>query len=126
MAAEMNQPPVILNKSQRSAVESAINEVCENRGYSLRAVNARTNHVHSVVTARVIPESIINAFKAYSTRKLREERLSEPALRVWSRGKSRRYLWKPRHVLGAIDYVLYSQGWVPFEDWMDGWEPPID
>jgi REP element-mobilizing transposase RayT len=124
MADEMDQPAVVLNKLQRSAVESAIKEVCEHRGYSLRAVNARTNHVHSVVTAQVKPEGIINTFKAYSTRKLRDENLVARHLKVWSRGRSRRYLWKPRHVLGAIDYVLYSQGWVPFEEWMETWTPP--
>src|SRR5689334_14931341 len=56
MAEETNQPPVVLNQTQREAVERAIEEVCEHRGYSLRAVNARTNHVHSVVTAQVRPE----------------------------------------------------------------------
>jgi REP element-mobilizing transposase RayT len=126
MAEEMDQPAVVLNNLQRSAVESAIREVCEHREYSLRAVNARTNHVHSVVSAQVKPEGIINTFKAYSTRKLRDEHLIARHLKVWSRGRSRRYLWKPRHVLGAIDYVLYSQGWVPFEDWMATWTPPDD
>ncbi|MEP7148278.1 MAG: transposase [Acidobacteriota bacterium] len=126
MADEMNQAPVILNKNQRDAVELAISEVCENRGYSLRAVNARTNHVHSVVTAQIKPERIINTFKAYSTRKLRDANLFPRDLRVWSCGRSRRYLWKPRNVLAAIDYVLYSQGWVPFEDWVVTWIPPED
>lgn len=32
-------------------VTSAIREVCNYRGYTLYAVNARTNHVHSVVSA---------------------------------------------------------------------------
>ena len=123
MAAEMTQDPVILNWEQRKAVEAAIVEVCRERGYSLRAANARTNHVHSVVTAQVKPVKIINTFKAYSTRKLRREKLFTPDLRVWSRGRSRRYLWKPRFVNAAIDYVLYSQGWVPFEDWYEGWQP---
>jgi hypothetical protein len=50
-AMAVNQPPVILNKNQRETVEEAIIEVCKNRGYFLRAVNARTNHVHAAVTA---------------------------------------------------------------------------
>jgi REP element-mobilizing transposase RayT len=126
MASEMKQPPFILNKEQRAVVESAIAEVCENRGYSLKAVNARTNHVHSVVAAQRKPEGIINAFKAYSTRKLRDSNLVSPDERIWSRGRSRRYLWKPSNVIAAIDYVLYSQGWIPFEKWMETWEPPED
>ncbi len=126
MAAAMKQPPVKLSKIERAVVEAAIAEVCINRGYLLRAVNARTNHVHSVVTAQTKPEKIIETFKAYATRKLRSEGLWTQDSKVWSRGRSRRYLWKPRHVAAAIDYVLYSQGWVPFEDWYNSWSPPDD
>ena len=126
MAAELKQEPVILSSEQRVAVESAIAEVCEHWDYLLRAANARTNHVHSVITAQVKPEKIIAACKAYATRRLRTEGLVPVDLQVWSRGRSRRYLWKPRHVIAAIDYVLYSQGWVPFEDWYDTWTPPED
>lgn len=121
MAAEMKQEPVILTKMQRRVVESAIEEMCRERGYYLRAVNPRTNHVHSVVSAQVKPEKIITAEKAYSTRKLREKGLACRGERVWARGKSRRYLWKPRNVVAAIDYVMYCQGWMPFEDWVIDW-----
>ena len=31
-----------------------------------------------------------------------------------------------RKTAGAIDYVLYSQGRIPFEKWMDDWEPPVE
>ena len=124
MAAEMKQPPIILNPEHRIVVESAVDEVCQNRGYELRAVNARTNHVHAVVSAQVKPEKIINALKAYSTRNLRQQNMFALDLRVWARGKSRRYLWKPQNVLAAIDYTLYSQGWIPFEDWIETWSPP--
>ena len=118
MAAEMHQPPVLLKRAARKAVEIAIKEVCECRGYLLRASNARTNHVHAVVTAEVKPEKIINTFKGYSTRKLRNEGFYSPDLTIWARGRSRRYLWKPQFVTAAVDYVLYSQGWMPFEEWL--------
>ncbi len=51
-----------------------------------------------------------NEFKAYATRKLRDKGLAEANQKVWSRGKSRRYLWKMKHVERAIDYVLFGQG----------------
>jgi len=35
------------------------------------------------------------------------------------------FLSLPRHVLAAIDYVLYSQGWILFGMWMETWEPPV-
>jgi len=35
----------------------------------------------------------------------RELALIGKTIRPWARGKSRRYLWKPKHVTQAIDYV---------------------
>ena len=115
MTENLTQSAVLFNDEQRKVVEIAVKEVCEHRGYYLQALNARTNHVHAVVSAQCKPEIIANAFKSYSTRKLREENLVSSELKLWSRGRSRRYLWKERHVVLAIDYVLYGQGDVPFE-----------
>lgn len=78
-------------------------------------MNVRTNHAHAVVSATVNPEKIVNDFKAYATRRLRSEGLIGLERKVWSRGASTRYLWKPRHVLAAVDYVLYCQEDIPFE-----------
>lgn len=115
MQNELKQPAIMLNDLQRLTVESAVKEVCEYRKYYLRAINVRSNHVHAVVSTQAKPERIVDAFKAYSTKKLREENLVSKELQIWSRGRSRRYLWKPRHVELAIEYVLYSQGDLPFE-----------
>ena len=115
MQSEIKQPAVILNDIQRTAVEIAIIELCGQRKYHLQAINVRTNHAHAVVSAQAKPERIADAFKAFATKKLREENLVSSELKIWSRGRSRRYLWKPRHVAAAIDYVLYGQGDLPFE-----------
>lgn len=115
MEDEMQQPAFIFSKRQRKIVESAVKELCENRKYFLHAINVRTNHVHAVVSAQMKPERIADAFKAAATKKLREENLVSRELKIWSRGRSRRYLWKPRFVELAIDYVLYGQGDAPFE-----------
>jgi REP element-mobilizing transposase RayT len=108
--AQLGHPPVSLDARQRPVVEGAVREVCENRRYTLRAINVRTNHLHSVVTAMVKPEPILEAFKAYATRKLRRAGLLAPGVKPWARGGSRRYLWKERHVERAIEYVLFYQG----------------
>jgi REP element-mobilizing transposase RayT len=100
----------ILNGQQRRVVEQAIRNVCEHRGYGLMAVHIRTNHAHSVVASRREPELILNAFKSNATRELRVAGLVSVTQRIWSRGGSTRYLWKPRHVDGAVDYVLHGQG----------------
>lgn len=115
MKAEMKRAPFILIKPMRRIVESAVKELCQRRGYVLHAVNVRTNHVHAVVSAQTKPERIADALKANATKMLREALLISSDTRVWSRGRSRRYLWKPRHVSGAIDYVLYCQSDVPFD-----------
>lgn len=109
------QAAFVLNGDQRECVQAAIIEVCEFRKYLLRAVNVRTNHGHVVASASVKPEKIVNDFKVYSTRRLRAEGLCDSELKIWSRGASTRYLWKPRHVDGAVDYVKYCQEDIPFE-----------
>jgi REP element-mobilizing transposase RayT len=106
---------LVLNPEQRKCVDIAIKEVCEVRKYLLRALNVRTNHAHAVVSAALKPEKIVNDFKVYATRRLRTEWLCPITQKVWARGASTRYLWKPRHVEAAVDYVKYCQEDLPFE-----------
>src|SRR6266480_654783 len=70
--SRLKNPPVRLNSKQRHAVESGIRETCKIRKWDLWTMNARTNHIHSVVSANCKPEKILTAFKANATRKLRE------------------------------------------------------
>ena len=110
MKDEMKHTPFILTKPMRRTVEFAIKELCQRRGYGLLAANTRTN-----LSAQMKPERIADALKANATKMLRQELLISSSTKVWSRGRSRRYLWKPRHVSGAIDYVLYCQSDLPFD-----------
>jgi len=100
----------LLDGPCRGVVERAIREVCSVRGYGLHAVNVRTNHAHSVVASIRTPEIVMNAFKSNATKELRAAGLVDTDQQVWSRGGSTRYLWKPSHVEGAVNYVLYGQG----------------
>ena len=108
--SQLKHHPSILNARQRQVVERAVREVCRHRGYLLRAVNVRTNHVHSVVAAMRKPEPVLNAFMGYSTRALRRKRLIAPDRKPWARHGSTIYLWKERDVAKAIEYVLLGQG----------------
>ncbi|MDQ3801122.1 MAG: transposase [Acidobacteriota bacterium] len=110
MREEMKQKPFVYSDSQRKIVEEAITEVCKYRDYDLKALNVRSNHVHAVVSAQIKPELIIDSFKSYATRKLRRNFMIGNDTKVWARGRSRRYLWKPQQVALAIEYVLYGQG----------------
>lgn len=109
MIAEMKAPPLILTSAMRETVDAAVRELCERRGFGLHAANVRTNHVHAVVSAAQKPERIADDLKANATKMLRETNLVDAKARIWSRGRSRRYLWKPKHVEAAIVYTLYGQ-----------------
>jgi len=112
--ATLKHSPVVLNRLQRSATKAAIREVCAHRGYSLHAINVRTNHIHSVVTAPCKPDHVLEAFKAYATRKLREAKLITGNVKPWARHGSTVYLWTEEQVNRAIGYVIESQGEEPF------------
>jgi REP element-mobilizing transposase RayT len=77
----------------------------------LWALNARTNHVHSVVTANCKPKKVATAFKANATRTMRETRVWLSERSPWvGGGGSKKYLWTEKNMTDAIAYVLYDQG----------------
>lgn len=103
--------PVILDQHQREIVRAAIKETCTFRGWSLLAVNVRSNHAHSVITARLkSPGNVLNAIKANSTRLLRESGRWMSSRSPWSDKGSTRYLWNDNSVGRACHYVEYEQG----------------
>jgi REP element-mobilizing transposase RayT len=102
--------PFILGLRERQAVQEAIRETCRIRRWDLQALNVRTNHVHTVVTASCKPELVLNAFKANATRRLREDQLWAQPFSPWADKGSKRLLWNERSVANAIDYVLNVQG----------------
>jgi len=75
----------------------------------MRAINVRTNHAHSVVSALNYPEPILDAFKSYATRALRQAGLLSADVQPWARHGSTVYLWKERDVEKAVEYVLLGQ-----------------
>jgi len=107
---QLKTDPFILGARERRSVEKAIRETCRIRKWHLQAVNVRTNHVHTVVTADRNPELVLNALKGNATHCLREDRLWQYAFSPWARKGSKIRLWNERSVANAIYYVLYGQG----------------
>ncbi len=107
--ARMRGPAVLLNRAARCIVERVVADVCAHRGWMLRAANARTNHVHAVVSAARDPEGMLVSIKAWATRRLVEAGLVERGASVWSRHGSTLYLWDERSVESAAWYVLHEQ-----------------
>lgn len=107
----LSAKPVILNARQRACVKKAITETCRIRSWNILALNIRTNHIHIVVTALGKPPgTVLNAFKANSTRLMRERKAWTEKRSPWSDKGSTRYLWNEKSVILARNYVELGQG----------------
>jgi REP element-mobilizing transposase RayT len=103
--------PLILKARHRKLIEAAIRETCGIRRWFLQAINVRTNHIHTVVSAsHKKPEHVLGAFKANATRQLRQDGLWCNPFSPWADEGSKRRLWNEQSVAKAIDYVLNGQG----------------
>ena len=103
--------PLLLGIRQRQSVEAALREVCEHRHWVLHALNARTNHVHVVLTIGTAnPGRALNDLKAYATRRMRGDGLWREQHSPWADRGSKRYLWTERSLALASDYVINGQG----------------
>jgi REP element-mobilizing transposase RayT len=108
--SSMKRPPFALDAPRRAAVREAIRGHCHVRGWHLRAIEVRLEHVHVVVKANAKPERILLELKAWTTRRMRELRLMGSSEDAWSRHGSTRYLWTEEAVDAACRYVAEGQG----------------
>jgi REP element-mobilizing transposase RayT len=113
----MTEEAITMDGAQRQVVEETIRQHCSIRNWHLHAVSARSNHVHVVVTAAGRdPDDVINQFKAWCTRRLKEHQRSrgvnERDVRAnwWTQRGSRRWLNDEASLSAAIDYVVEGQG----------------
>ena len=78
---------MLLNSDQRAAIESEINRLSEFRGWKLWQANARSNHVHVVVTANGYSgKKVRDQIKANCTRVFREQWPAFVDRPVWTTG----------------------------------------
>ena len=108
-SSRLKQQPVTFTVSQRESIDRTIHEVSAFNKWLLHAINVRTEHVHVVITALKSPESVMNSFKSWCTRRMRENRLWINVCSPWSRHGSIRYLWNEKDIRAACRYVLYAQ-----------------
>lgn len=102
--------PMHFDAAHRRTIDLAIREVAATRGWDLKALNVRSNHVHAVVDASATPERVMNDFKVWATKRMRAERVIEPIRTVWSRHGSTIWLWTQRDLEAACAYVLDGPG----------------
>lgn len=104
----MTDPPVILSPAQRQIVTETIEAHCRIRGWTLHAVNARTTHVHVILTAaNVLPEEAMRQLKAWCSRRLSEA--TGEKRRWWTEHGSTKWINDDAYFHEAVDYVLNRQ-----------------
>lgn len=103
--------PVYLDDRARQIVEETIRDHGRVKGWDLLAVNVRTNHVHVVVDCkgRVPPERAMEQFKAWATRRLREQGRVGSDQKVWTEHGSTRWINDGRSLAAAVAYVVEGQ-----------------
>lgn len=95
--------------NDRATVEAACRQHCEHRGWHLHAVNARTNHVHVVVTAAEKPQTVRDQLKANCTGALRRQAKPLNRERTWTRGGDCEILDTDEEIEAANEYTLEAQ-----------------
>ncbi|MGD9693422.1 MAG: hypothetical protein AB7G17_07755 [Phycisphaerales bacterium] len=107
--ARMRGEPVRLGNEARRVVEEWVGAECRRRGWALRGVNARTNHVHAVIGgAEQSAEEVMRLVKAGATRAVRRAGLVDTTP-LWTRHGSTRYLWTSEEMAAAVRYVMQGQ-----------------
>ena len=105
----MKRQAILLSPQDRTTVEDACREHCQFRGWVLHAVNARTNHVHAVVSAEQAPMKVRDQLKANCTRRLRTQAEPLNVPQTWSRGGDCELLDGDAEIELAVLYVNEAQ-----------------
>ncbi|MGI9455718.1 MAG: transposase [Aeoliella sp.] len=104
----MKETAFTLSANDRETVEKTIARHCEVRGWTLFAVNARSNHVHIVATAPGYdPKTVRDQLKAWCTRHLKK--FHTVRARFWTEGGSCRWINQEVDLEAAITYVKDAQ-----------------
>jgi REP element-mobilizing transposase RayT len=107
----MKSEPMLFNAARCFCVTEAIEGVAKHRDWTLLALKVLSNHVHVVVSTpdRVKPEKVMNDFKSWATRRLREQNLVGANAEVWEEHGSTQYLYTQQSIDAACHYVLHCQ-----------------
>ena len=101
---------ILLTDPMRRTVESAIDEICDVRRWSLWASAARSNHIHVVLTApECDPETVRDQLKAKSTRELRGGFSVWKDRPVWSANGDIEFLDSEEEIEKCVLYVREAQ-----------------
>jgi hypothetical protein len=106
----MRQEPYLLDEPRREVVLRTILEVARHRKWRLWAVHVRTNHVHILVSAPSAPGKVMSDFKAWCSRRLRENFGENADRDRWTQHGSTKYIFNEGGLDEKIAYVVNGQG----------------
>lgn len=113
----LTEEPVEFSLEQRRILEATILRHCEIRGWALHAQNARSNHVHVVVTANRDADEVLNQFKAWCSKRLSDalglaygQRGLKAGRRKWfTEHGSTPAIFDEEYFENAVRYVKFGQ-----------------
>jgi REP element-mobilizing transposase RayT len=106
---KMKFTEVRLRPHDRVTVEKAIRSHCHHRGWVLHAVNARSNHVHCVVSGNENPQTIRDQLKANCTAQLRSQPNPLIVERTWTQKGDCAVLFTDDELDNAVRYTVEAQ-----------------
>jgi REP element-mobilizing transposase RayT len=106
----LKHPILTLSIEQRGIVERECQRHCNHRGWKVWEVNARTNHVHAVVTAvECSGKTVRDQLKANCTRALRENYSAFSDRPVWTTGGDWECINYEDDLVTVCEYVRDAQ-----------------
>ena len=106
--ADLKEDVYLLSLDDRKVVEQTVASHCEIRSWMLHKVNARSNHVHVVVSAPGYkPDLVCSQFKSWCSRNLKKSYPNRE--RFWTEGASSRWINHQDDLEAAITYVAEAQ-----------------
>ena len=106
--ASLDEDPFLLRQAGQQIVEATIRKHCEIRVWNLHAVNARSNHVHVVVTSPGYqPKTVAIQFKAWATKRLQQ--IDPQRTKFWTQGASCRWINTDDDLVSAVEYTIEAQ-----------------
>ena len=107
---QLRHPVFTLSVDERQVVKSTVEIHANFRNWKLWAMNARTNHVHVVISAQSdLWDVIRDQLKAYCTRDLRLDFSRWRGRPVWTKGGDCEFIDTMDELENVINYVLYGQ-----------------
>lgn len=106
----MRWDAITLSNQMRDVVRCTIEDHCRIRGWNILALHVGVTHIHIVVAAAdITPEAVMEQFKSWATRRLREAGLVDRVRKMWTEHGSTIWVHDEDGLRETVNYVLNRQ-----------------